>query len=218
MDAWLSLFRIAMDVLDDTPPGLIGDDWTIGGGTMLYRRFGHRLSKDIDIFLTSPQMLPALSPRLNTMAEARSRSYVEQSNYVKLVFPAGEIDFIVAPHLLTPYATREDIEGRSVWVEHPAEILAKKVLYRASDFTARDLFDFAFLIETGDARPLLDEPETFARPLAVIAARVEHDSHHLQRSFEVIEATGYHADFQQCRQIVLQFVSECLPDQAPTQP
>ena len=207
MDAWLTLFGIAMDVLDHAPPGLIGDDWTIGGGTMLYRRFGHRLSKDIDIFLTSPQMLPALSPRLNVMAEARSRSYVEQSNFVKLVFAAGEVDFIVAPHLLTPYATREEIEGRSVWVERPAEILAKKVLYRADDFTARDLFDFAFLIETGDAQPLMDEPETFARPLATIAARVEHDASNLKRSFEAIEPTGYRSGFQRCQELVLQFIS-----------
>jgi hypothetical protein len=42
-------------------------------------------------------------------------------------------------------------------VETPAEILAKKVFYRTSDFTARDIFDLAFLIEQGEARFLNDK-------------------------------------------------------------
>jgi hypothetical protein len=35
------------------------------------------------------------------------------------------------------------IQGRRVLVETSAEILAKKLWYRAASFTARDLFDFA---------------------------------------------------------------------------
>jgi hypothetical protein len=36
-------------------------------------------------------------------------------------------------------------------VETPREIIAKKVFHRAADFTARDLFDFALVIEKDQA-------------------------------------------------------------------
>ena len=48
------------------------DDWSFGGGTVLMRRFRHRVSKDVDIFVPDPQYLGYVSPRLNDTAAKRS--------------------------------------------------------------------------------------------------------------------------------------------------
>ena len=44
MAEWLTLFARAMAIMDAAPPDVIPPDWTIGGGTMLFRRFGHRIA------------------------------------------------------------------------------------------------------------------------------------------------------------------------------
>lgn len=194
--------------MDAAPPGTVPDDWTIGGGTMLYRRYGHRTSRDIDIFLSSAQSLTALSPRLNDEAERQLElpaEYVEQSHFLKFAYGDGDIDFIVAPHLLTPFASRESIADRAVWVETPAEILAKKVLYRADEFTARDLFDFAFLIGTGDADALLAEPTTYVRPLRAVLRRLELARESLLAAFAGIEALAFRPTFDECERTVRAF-------------
>ena len=63
------------------------------------RRHHHRFSKDIDIFVPDPQVLPYLSPRLNDAAESLTTDYVEQAGFLKLVFPEGEIDFVASETL-----------------------------------------------------------------------------------------------------------------------
>ena len=57
---------------------------------------GHRLSKDIDAFITDPQYLSILSPRLEGEDIWACDTYAEAANHLKLVHPEGEIDFIVA--------------------------------------------------------------------------------------------------------------------------
>jgi hypothetical protein len=65
------------------------DDWSFGGGTVLMRRFRHRLSKDVDIFVPDPQYLGYVSPRLNDTAADLTPSYLETATSVKLYFPEG---------------------------------------------------------------------------------------------------------------------------------
>lgn len=61
---------------------------------------------------------------------------------MKLVLPEGDIDFIVAgPVTREPVQERLDIDGIAVPLEATAEILAKKILYRAASFKPRDVFD-----------------------------------------------------------------------------
>lgn len=212
MDAWLTLFRAAVQVMDAAGEHGPADEWTVGGGTMLWRRYRHRRSKDIDVFLTHPQHLAALSPRLNAATErlldARSGSYAEQSNFLKLTLPEGDVDFVVAPHLLTPFAMPDHIDGRAVMVETPAEILAKKVLYRAADFTARDLFDLAFLIENGEAVKLMAHRSVYLPKLRLIVQRLRTNAAPLRRSFAAIEAEDYTAGFDRCVEAVAGFVAE----------
>jgi hypothetical protein len=79
-------------------------NWSLGGGTVLMMQYQHRRSREIDVFLANPQFLGCFSPRLNDMIEADVEHYDEQTEYVKLFYDEGEIDFIVAGRLLDkPY-------------------------------------------------------------------------------------------------------------------
>ena len=111
------------------------------------RRHHHRFSKDIDIFLSDPQYLGYLTPRLNTVAESLTSNYVEQHGFIKLFFPEGEIDFIVSGHLTPAPTVTELLFGHDVLVETSTEIVAKKVWHRGAEFAARDIFDLATVAE-----------------------------------------------------------------------
>ncbi|MGH8563957.1 MAG: nucleotidyl transferase AbiEii/AbiGii toxin family protein [Gammaproteobacteria bacterium] len=97
MAGWEDLWRNAMASLASLAGHFPTPDWTFGGGTALILHCEHRRSKDIDIFLRDPQYLTALSPRLNDHTEALTGRYVEQSNFLKLIFDGGEVDFIIRP-------------------------------------------------------------------------------------------------------------------------
>jgi hypothetical protein len=123
----------------------------LGGGTALMIHAGHRISKDIDAFIEDPQHLPFLSPRLAGEGVWGCEAYEESANHLKLIFPEGEIDFIVASRL-TNLATELktiDVGGfgttasHKINVEHPVEIAIKKLLYRGAMLKVRDIFDIA---------------------------------------------------------------------------
>jgi Nucleotidyl transferase AbiEii toxin, Type IV TA system len=148
LTVWETLFRRTLELIDSVADaGITIEHWTFGGGTVLMRRYQHRLSKDVDIFLPDPQYLAYLTPRLNTKAESLTDRYVEQHGFLKLFFPEGEIDFVVAGPLTKPPTTLENVLGREVSVETSVEIVAKKVWYRGAEFTARDIFDLALVAE-----------------------------------------------------------------------
>lgn len=147
LNDWQPLFSSALTILDAAGATLGDFPWSFGGGTVLMLKYRHRYSRDIDIFLRDPQFIGHVSPRLSPAAEAVTDDYEEAGEFVKLRLQGGEIDFI-ATGWLTPDPYRlESIMGRNVNVETPAEIVGKKVRYRASTFKARDLFDFAIVAE-----------------------------------------------------------------------
>jgi Nucleotidyl transferase AbiEii toxin, Type IV TA system len=201
---WLKLFEKAMEIIDEAERSCGKIRWTVGGGTMLDDMFGHRDSRDIDIFVPDPQFLLFLTPRVNAKAEAIANKYIEASNAIKIFVAEGEIDFIVAPRLTEPGATSRHIGQYPAMVETPAEILAKKVFYRASDFTARDIFDLAFLIEQGEAQFLNNKP--YRDKLDVILRRIKRSGDELRKSFVSIARTGYKVDYDHCVDVIRKFV------------
>jgi hypothetical protein len=71
-----------------------------GGGTVLMFRYGHRLSKDIDIFVPDPQYLGYVTPRLSDTAASLTEEPTEMpGSFVKLQFEEAEVDFVAAPNL-----------------------------------------------------------------------------------------------------------------------
>lgn len=117
--------------------------WTFGGGTSLMLKFNHRHSKDIDIFVSSPQLLSSLSPRLNDAIDSMVGRYDEQSNFVRVYLHKGEIDFIHSRQVSSLNPSREIIRGVALNVDSPIEVIAKKIFYRSGEFKSRDVFDLA---------------------------------------------------------------------------
>ena len=127
--------------------GISEEDWTFGGGTALMFYFHHRKSKDIDIFFHDPQFITLLTPRLNDYVYSLTDKYTEQSNFLKLYFDDFEIDFIVAPNLTGLKPNLEKINDLEIYVDHPIEIIAKKIYYRPYDIKVRDVIDLAVVYQ-----------------------------------------------------------------------
>ena len=118
-------------------------EWVLGGGTALMIQTGHRLSEDIDVFITDPQYLGYLSPDLAGEDIWRCRSFDSAAHYLKLIYTEGEIDFIVAPALTNTLYEKRVIAGATIPLEHPVEIAVKKLHYRGAQLKIRDIFDIA---------------------------------------------------------------------------
>ena len=112
----------------------------LGGGTRLMLALGHRISRDIDLFIRDPQWIGLMSPRLNDKVGELVQGYEEDATFLKLKFSEGEVDFIVRMSLtgLSP----ESSEKSLFLLEPVEEVLAKKLFYRGAYLTPRDLFDW----------------------------------------------------------------------------
>lgn len=144
---WPELFDMAMAIIDQANAKGIGmHGWSFGGGTALMLQIKHRESHDIDLFIDDAQYLPYLNPETQDyhLALAPSDYETDGTRALKIVFDGiGEIDFICCdPVTEGPFVVSE-IRGRNVRLETPAEILAKKVVFRGSHLQPRDMFDIA---------------------------------------------------------------------------
>jgi hypothetical protein len=195
---WETLFQRALKLIDSVKAaGVQLEYWTFGGGTVLMRRHHHRYSKDIDIFVSDPQWLGYLNPRLNDTAEAMTTNYVEAAGSLKLVFKEGEIDFVAAGPLTGKPWNIERLFDRDVRVETSAEIIGKKVLYRGQHFTARDIFDLAMVAEL--------EPEALfpIQPILrdrkdIILERIRADDASLREAFDALDILDHGRTYDQC--------------------
>jgi len=144
-DTWRKLIGPALRIVDSLRHNGYGElDFRLGGGTVLMFRFDHRISKDIDLFTNDAKALSFISPRLNDVAAYGILDYQEQANALKLLLPDGDIDIIVAGSVTqAPPSGTISVDGRLVALEATTEILAKKLLYRADTFKARDVFDMS---------------------------------------------------------------------------
>ncbi len=142
---WPELLTSAVALIEDSAlPHRVA--WSWGGGTRLAHLYGHRISYDIDIFITDVQALLWLSPRLNEAAARLANDYVESSESVKLSTSRGDIDFIAAPVLTSPGTLSEEIEGCIVAAQTAEEVLAKKLQFRGHSLAVRDAFDLAVML------------------------------------------------------------------------
>ena len=148
-DTWKQVLRSAWELFRDLEEKGFGiPPFSLGGGTVLMFKYGHRLSKDIDFFGHDAQWLSLVSPRLNEKASSLATEYDEQANTVKIAMPHGDIDFIISADVI-PDLKRQTLTllDRSIPVDPPSEILAKKIMYRAATFKARDIYDLSAAID-----------------------------------------------------------------------
>lgn len=140
---WQRLLPHASTLLDAVPESL-RSGMTIGGGTSLFLALGHRISMDLDLFHHDAQVLQWVSPRIVDHIADLFPDALEGGSFTK--FPVGnqEIDIIIAaPVARIPPLQCLAVGPHVVAVEHPVEVLAKKILYRGAEARARDLFDLA---------------------------------------------------------------------------
>lgn len=199
---WETLFQRALELIDAArDSGAPLDDWSFGGGTVLMRRHHHRLSKDIDIFVPDPQFLGYLTPRLSAKAESMTDNYDEQGNSLKLYFPEGEIDFVASAPLTGNPTLSETLFGRQVQVETSTEIVAKKVWHRGVEFTARDIFDLAMVVEKEPnaleaIKPVLRDRRD------VVLERIKAHEAALREAFAALEVLDYRRSYEDCVALV----------------
>jgi len=165
---WKILLKIAVQILQNT--AIPEDKWTMGGGTVLMLYYHHRLSKDIDVFLQDVQYIPFLSPRVNDFTLNLTDEYDEQSNFLKLRFSEGEIDFIVAPNLTGTAPVTMDIDDIHIKADTPEEIIVKKLYYKAEALKVRDFFDIAVTVSKKE-KDILNHKDIFLKKLDVINNR-----------------------------------------------
>lgn len=148
---WSELFDMAMSIINQANErGLDMHNWSFGGGTALMLQIHHRDSHDIDIFIDDPQYLPYLNPQTQgyDLVLCPSDYETDGSRALKIVFAGiGEIDFICCDPVTATPSTEAEILGHRVLLETPAEILAKKIVFRGSQMQPRDMFDIAATAE-----------------------------------------------------------------------
>ena len=202
LKAWELLFRRALEIVDSVAAsGTRFDDWSFGGGTVLMRRYRHRTSKDVDIFVPDPQYLGYVSPRLNDTAESLTSKYLESANSVKLFFAEGEIDFIASAPLTEKPTVIESILERRVHVETTAEIIAKKVWHRGREFTARDIFDLAF-VATREPRAIESIRPILRERGKIIRSRIATGEKALRTAFSGLDTLEFKPGYDECVRIV----------------
>ncbi len=167
---WEDLLAIALPALDHVfgpmdPARRPG--WTLGGGTAIAIRIGHRISFDIDIFVPGVPLKLLVSPR-NPHARAISTRVQWPGHYQKYERPEGEIDFLSPPLQTEPGFTWHEFRGRPIALETLEEVVVKKIRYRSAGLTPRDAFDIAAVAQCspGLANVLAAEvPDALARAL-----------------------------------------------------
>jgi len=205
---WQVLLQHAFSLVDEIAAHGIQDPfWTLGGGTVLMLRYGHRMSKDIDIFVPDPQYLGYVSPRLSDVAEGVSDKYVEGPGYIKLLRPEGEIDFVASPNLTAEPFEMWKLLGRAIKVETSAEIVAKKLWHRGDRATARDLFDLALVIER-EPQALATAGPYLIKHRDAFLQQVAQRKLVLKAQFEAIDVLDYRPRYEQAADAALAFLKQ----------
>ena len=202
LKTWETLFQRALVLIDSVgKTGITLSDWTFGGGTVLMLRYRHRFSKDIDIFIPSPQYFDYGTHHLNETAEEMTGDYTLQAEYLKLQFPEGEIDFVVSEPLTQDPVIAETVLGRKVMVETSVEIVAKKVWHRGDRFRARDIIDLALVAEK-EPEALKSITPVLRDRKDVILARIQASDKNLREDFANLEVLEYRRSYDEWVKIV----------------
>lgn len=162
------LLQYALDAL--TEANICKDLWAVGGGTVLSHYYNHRLSKDIDIFISDSQYLSLLSPRFNNMTE-NALDYNEMAKYISLTYPEGKVDFIVGGQITSHFPIKSSFFDNMVYIEDPVEIVCKKLFYRGDQILPRDIFDLAVVFDSKRQNDLIEALATIPKEFTVFAKK-----------------------------------------------
>jgi len=129
-----------------------------GGGTALaLYYFQHRLSFDIDLFVTDVQILNYLSPKhwIDETNKFNTSKYIDLSNHIRVLEKKNNIKVDVLASQSASYDylcdNSKEIFCSDVYVESIEDIIAKKIVYRRNDNLTRDIIDIAIAIKLKDS-------------------------------------------------------------------
>lgn len=195
---WKCLLEKAFSLIDSiASDGYTIPRWSLGGGTVLMFYYGHRKSKDIDIFIPDPQFLGYVNPRLGGRGEDVTTDYKDAADYVKLFLPDGEIDFIASSTLTESPFEEHEVLGRKILLETPIEIVAKKLWYRGDRATSRDLLDIALVIEHHYSE-ILDHGNLFLKNIEAFTDQCDSRRAIMLPAFEEIDTIEFKLSFDEC--------------------
>ncbi len=195
---WKSLLEKAFWLMDSIQSdGFALPRWSLGGGTVLMFYYGHRKSKDIDIFVPDPQFLGYVNPRLGGRGEEVTTDYKDGAEFVKLFLPEGEIDFVASATLTENPFEEHEVLGRKILLETPIEIVAKKLWYRGDRATPRDLLDLALIIEHHYSE-ILDHSDVFAKNIEAFTDQCDSRRAIMLPAFDTIEKIEFKLSFDEC--------------------
>ena len=162
IDALNSFIKDAFAYLPNQNNSLI----RFGGGTALaIYYFQHRLSFDIDLFVTDVQVLNYLSPKhwIEEVNSFNGDKYIDLSNHIRVLHKKNniKIDILVTKDtsLNCFVDDSNSIFNTTIYVESIEDIIAKKIVYRKTDNLTRDIIDIAISINHADniLKKLFDE-------------------------------------------------------------
>jgi len=169
-----------------------------GGGTALsIYYFQHRLSFDIDLFLTDQQYLSYFSPKhwIEDTDNFDDRHYIDTHNHIGVVSANNiKVDILVdssSKSLLID--TSKDIFSFDIRVESIEDILAKKIVFRKKDNKARDIFDIAVAISKDNSiiDNLLSNEKITQEDLGIFLNALENiNMKKYQIAIELVEPIG----------------------------
>lgn len=142
--AWPKLLEAVLEIEQDLKERL---PFSFGGGTALAIHLDHRISYDIDLFYRSADVFDYYDPNRNkavkALIDAHQGTWQYPGNYLKLELgpEAGEIDILISKVMTAVPTSDWAFRQWTIKLETPAEIIAKKIRYRASQFKRRDIFD-----------------------------------------------------------------------------
>jgi Nucleotidyl transferase AbiEii toxin, Type IV TA system len=207
--AWTKLFPQALRLMQHLESQVAQAHWTFGGGTVLMLRIGHRLSKDIDLFVPDPQYLGYVNPRLSDVAEAVSAEYEENAEFLKFYLPEGEIDIVVGTPLTDSPFEAVSYAGREILFETNAEIIAKKMWNRGDQGKARDLFDLC-AVAIADPAAVAQAAPFFARHGSAFLNRLDSRAEFLEVEFKAIDALGFKMPFIECMDVARRIIGAAI--------
>lgn len=123
-----------------------------GGGTALAMYFfQHRLSFDIDLFVSDIQYLDFVRPKIwiEESSLFNSNEYIDVHNHVGLITTNKiKVDTLVDSNSLEGYIDKSrQIVDFDLYIEDIKDIISKKITFRKKDNKTRDIIDIATAIE-----------------------------------------------------------------------
>ncbi len=137
-----SLDEALVEILDP------GEQWALGGGTVLAAEWKHRATKDIDLKLEPGNREDRLEPEQNrhyiaTLEALGAKKWLGRGNQLIVSFDKSLVDLFESRSRPKGAQVTRRVNGRSERVLSNAQILAGKLIGRGMLSPTKDLYDVA---------------------------------------------------------------------------